>query len=67
MLNRKRRKVRKMELRKHGLEQFYPNWYDIITTSAHNFPFKISRHFNGMEIMAGKLRGHEFTRTRKNV
>ena len=63
-MNRKSRKKRKMELRKKGLESYKPHWQDIITTSPNNFPFKIAKHFNGLEIQVGKMRGYEFTRPR---
>ncbi len=61
-MNRKRRKARKMLLRRKGLEAYTPPWDSIITTSPSNFPFKIAKHFNGMEIQAGKMRGYEFTK-----
>lgn len=63
--NRKQRKKRKIELKRQGLEAFTPTWDSIITTSPDSFPFKIAKHFKGMEIQAGKLRlrGYEFTRS----
>lgn len=60
--NRKKRKKRIMDLKRMGMEIYKPHWNDIITTSPHNFTFKIAKHFNGMEIKAGKMRGYEFTR-----
>lgn len=51
-----------MELKHQGLEAFIPPWDSIITTSPSQFPFKIAKHFKGMEIHAGKMRGYEFTR-----
>jgi hypothetical protein len=56
-----------MQLRKQGLEQFYPHWSDIVTTSSHNLTFKLAKHFDGGQIMAGKMREYEFMRPRKNI
>ncbi len=61
-MNRKRRKQRKMELRRKGLEQYTPPHDSIITMNPGNVSTKIYRFFNGMEIQAGKLRGYAFYR-----
>jgi hypothetical protein len=61
-MNRKARKKRKIQLKRMGLEVYIPNYQSIITTSPFMFPFKIAKHFKGMEIQAGKMRGYEFTR-----
>lgn len=61
-MNRKQRKKRKMQLRRLGLEAYTPHWDSIITTDKGNFHFKIAKHFNGNQILAGKMRGYEFTR-----
>jgi hypothetical protein len=63
-MNRKLRKKRKMHLRKLGLEAYSPPWNSIMTTSPVSFCHKIAKHFNGMEIQVGKMRGYEFTRPR---
>ncbi len=64
-MNRKKRKARKMKLRRKGLEVYSPPYGSIITTSPLMFPFKIAKHFKGLEIQAGKMRGWEFFRPYK--
>jgi hypothetical protein len=63
-MNRKRRKDRKMELRRKGMEVYKPPFDAILTTSIGNLPYKIARHFNNGQILCRKMRGYEFTQMR---
>lgn len=61
-MNRKARKKRKMQLKRMGLEQFFPRWNEVITADMSCLPFKIAKHAKDGSVMAGKMRGYEFTR-----